>query len=370
MNKSIFNSVRFVAAGLISLAVLSSCKKDKMKDPVGDPLPKSTLGVYVLAEGAFGRPNNSTITYYDIASKAVDKDYFKTKNGIDLGTDANDLKQYGSKMYCVVTGSAGIINDAYVEVINITTGKSIKRISFSDAIGDFHPRYIVFNKNKAYVSSYDGNISKIDTAALTIESRVKVGGALEGMAIVNNKLYVANSSHPFIIDPNNSSVSVLDLSTFTKKTEIPVSFNPTKLAAASNGDVYVITSGQYLPEIKPAFERINTISDTKTQTYDLGISALAIGANKTLAITNYPNLLKAIDVNTGTLNAEFITDATHITSLYALTFNPINNDIFVFDATDYSGDGKAFSFDSNGKKTLEFPTGTAPKAGVFHYSYK
>ncbi|RYZ95765.1 MAG: hypothetical protein EOP47_25145, partial [Sphingobacteriaceae bacterium] len=87
------------------------------------------------------------------------------------------------------------------------------------------------------MSSYNGTISKIDTAGLTIESSVKVGGALEGMAIVDNKLYVANSSHPFHVDPNNSSISVVDLTTFTKKKEIAVGFNPTKLVAAPNGEV-------------------------------------------------------------------------------------------------------------------------------------
>jgi len=369
MNKSIFNSVRFAAAGLISLAVLSSCKKDKMK-PV-DPQPFDTKGVYVLCEGAFGQANNSSITYYDIATKAVDKNYFKTKNGVDLGTDANDLKQYGSKIYCVVTGSNTVANDAYVEVINIATGKSIKRISFSNGTSDFHPRYIAFSKNKAYVSSYNGTISRIDTAALTIESSVKVGGALEGIAIVDSKLYVANSSHPFHPDPNNSSVSVVDLNTFTKKTEIPVSFNPTKLVAAPNGELFVITSGQFQPAIKSAFEKINTISDTKIQTFDYSFSQMSVQSTLAVVVTNdYPAQLKIINTATAAVGANFITDGTQPASIYSVGFNSLNKDVFVFDATDYFGDGKVFSFDVNGKKNLEFITGTAPKAAVFNYSYK
>lgn len=368
MNKSIFNSVRFAAAGLISLAALSSCKKDKMK-PI-DPQPFDTKGVYVLCEGSFGQANNSSITYYDIASKAVDKNYFKTKNGIDLGTDANDLQQYGSKMYCVVTGNKDVANDAYVEVINIATGKSIKRIAFSNGTGDLHPRYVVFSRNKAYVSSYDGSISRIDTAALTIESSVKVGGALEGMAVVNDKLYVANSNHPDHVSPSNSSVSVVDLNTFSKKTEIPVSFNPTKIAATPNGDLFVITSGQWQPVIAPALEKINTITDTKTQTFDVGLSSILIGATKGLVITNYPAKLQLINTATGALGANFITDGKELTSLYSATINSLNNDVFVSDATDYFGDGKVFCFDTTGKTKFEFATGTAPKVTAFNYSYK
>ena len=195
MNKSIFSSVRFAAIRLISLAALSSCKKDKMKEPIVEPTPKSTLGVYVLTEGPFGQANKSEISYYDMATKALDKGYFKTKNGTDLGTAASDLKQYGSKMYCVLTGLKDAPNDSYLEVISIATGKSIKRIPFSGANGDLSPRFIVFNKNKAYVSGYTGTISRIDTATLTIEAQINTGGALEEMAIVNNKLYVANSDN-------------------------------------------------------------------------------------------------------------------------------------------------------------------------------
>jgi len=368
MNKSIFSSVRFAAIGLFGLVALSACKKDKM--PAIDPTPKSTLGVYVLCEGAFGQSNNSSITYYDIASKAVDKNYFKTKNGIDLGTDANDLKQYGSKLYCVVTGSNSTANDAYVEVISISTGKSIKRIPFSNGTSDFHPRYIAFSKNKAYVSSYNGTISKIDTAALTIESSLKVGGALEGIAIVDSKLYVANSNHPFHVDPNNSSVSVVDLNTFTKKTDIPVSFNPTKLVAAPNGELFVITGGDWQISLDPVLEKINTITDSKTETFNVKLSSLYLGANKAIAITTYPEQLKLFNTTTGALVTNFITDGTELTSLYSVTINSLDGDVFASDATDYTGDGKMFCFDTTGKIKFEFATGTAPKAAAFNYSYK
>ena len=59
-----------------------------------------------------------------------------------------------------------------------------------------------------------------------------------------------------------------------------------------------------------------------------------------------------------------------IASLYAITFNPLNDDVYVADATDYTGDGRMVAFSSTGKKKFEFPTGVSPQAVVFNYSYK
>lgn len=368
MNKSILKFNRLAALPLLSVALLSSCKKDKM--PVIDPQPVSTKGVYVLCEGSYGSLNNSSITYYDVASKQVDKDYFKTKNGIVLGTDATELKQYGSKMYVVVTGDKDTNNDAYIEVINIATGKSLKRIPFSDNGNDFHPRHIAFYKNKAYVSSYDGYISKVDTASLSIEARIAVGGALEGVAIVNNKLYVANSAHTYFPNANNSSVSVVDLNTFTKKLDIPVSFNPAKVAAAANGEVFVITMGVYGDDnLKPSFDRINSITDTKTQSTSIDLASISITGNTGLLITGYPAALKYFNISTGVIGSDFITDATPVTYFYGATVDPLNGDVYVADSPSFSGDGNVLCFAANGKKKFEFSTGTAPQSAVFNYNY-
>lgn len=370
MNRNIQLKRQFAFALTTVVLALSACKKDKIS--VVDPQPTGTSGVYVLCEGPFGKANASTITYYDLATKATEKDYFRKQNGIVLGTSANALKQYGSKMYCTVTGDNGVAKDAYVEVISIATGKSIKRIPFYDNAKDFSPRNIVFYKGKAYVSGYDGYITKIDTAGLNIESRLEAGGAMEEMAIVNNKLYVTNSLHPYVSNPINSSVSVIDLNTFTKIKEIPTSFNVNKIAASSNGDLFVISRGQYSPTfIAPAFDKLSSLTDSKIQTYTYDLNAITIADNKAYVITgDYPAALKMFNLTSATIGADFITDGTAVAAIYGVTVNPLSNDVYVSDATDYSSDGKTFCFGTDGKLKFTFPTGTSPQSAVFKYSYK
>lgn len=352
-----------------AVLALSACKKDKL--PPIDPQPNATTGIYVLCEGPFGQINKSTITYYDIATKGLEKDYFKKQNGIDLGTGASALKQYGSKMYCMVTGDNSVNKDAYVEVISIATGKSLKRIPFFNDTEDFSPRNVIFHKGKAYVSGYDGFITKIDTTSLNIESRLAAGGAMEELAIVNNKLYATNSLHPYISNPINSSVSVVDLNSFTKLKEIEVSFNANKIAASPTGDLFVITRGQYSPAIAPAFEKLSSATDSKIQTYAYDLNSITIAGTKAFVITgDYPAALKTFDITNATIGADFITDGTAVNNIYGVTVNPLTNDVYVADATDYTTDGKFFCFGSDGKKKFEFATGSIPQSAVFNYSYK
>ncbi|TDQ12063.1 YncE family protein [Pedobacter metabolipauper] len=370
MNKTTLNYGKLIAMSLIGISTFTSCKKDRGL-VVLEPVPTSTLGIYVLCEGPYGTANNSSITYYDAATGTSDKDYFKKQNNTDLGTNANDLKLYGSKMYCVITGTTFEAKDSYLEVISIATGKSIKRISLSDAAAGFLPRFIVFNKNKAYVSGYDGSITKIDTASLTIDGRLKVGGALEEVAVVNNKLYVTNSAHFQFGTADNSSVSVVDLNTFTKTKDITVGFNPTRISATNSGDLFVLTKGNYA-DIKPSLDKINSISDTKTGTNDkVSLEFLRVTGTKGFVIGDYLDpYFKSFNLGTGELESNFITDATVINSPYGVTINTFNNEVLVSDANFYGAEGKVIGFTAAGVKKFEFKTGSAPQTAVFNYSYK
>ena len=372
------NKINFIKQVLslsaVAIFLLSACKRDRTFPT--DPKPYATVGAYVLCEGAFSATTNSSsssITYYDLTTSTSNKDYFKTQNGTDLGANANDLKQYGSKMYCVITGTTVAAKDSYLEVINIANGKSLKRIPFFDATKGFMPRFVVFYKDKAYISGYDGYVSKVDTSNLTIESRLAVGGALEGLTIVNNKLYVANSSHLYYPNANNSSVSVVDLNTFTKVKDIPVSFNPIKVVATENGDLFTVTKGNYA-DISASLDKLSSINDTKTQSISVNLFALNFNGNTGYAIVDNgwpnPNTLKTMNASTGAIGSNFVADGTVISSYYAVTVNTLNNDVFVADANNYALEGKVFCFGADGKKKFEFASGSLPQSVVFKYLYK
>ncbi|WP_316749019.1 YncE family protein [Pedobacter gandavensis] len=370
MNTTMTKNRLFLLLATAGLLSLNACKKDKL--PEIDPLEETTVGVYVLNEGSFSAGGPSTISYYNIGTKKLDNDYYKTQNGTALGANANDLKQYGSKMYCVITGTTASAKDSYLDVISIATGKSLKRIAFSDDKGGFMPRNIVFNKNKAYISGYDGNLTKLDTASLAIEKRILVGGALEQLAIVNNKIYVTNSLQPLFPSATNSSVSVVDLNDFAKSKEITTALNPRAIFATPTGDLFVQTSGQW-PNIPGALDKLNSLTDTNIGSgSDLGLSFLNITGTTGFAIGfNTAAYLKYFNTATGALGKDLITDgtATKITSAYSVTLNPLDNTFYVADGKDYTNAGAISCYSKEGVLKFSFATGVVPKMAVFQYGY-
>lgn len=364
--------LRYSPLAFIALAgtlLLGSCTKDDEYNNHKGEI-ESTAGVYVLCEGNYGRAN-STITFYNNATGAVDNNYYKTVNGTNLGETANDLQRYGSKIYCVVSGLNGTAQ-SFVDIMDAKTGKSIKRIPFNTANDGYMPRNIAFYQNKAYVSRWDGKVSRIDTASLNVDGELALSEALEGVAVSKGKLYVANSDVSYLYkNGKNTVVTVVDLATFTKIKDITVSWNPTKVVTASNGDVYVACAGNYA-NLKPALDRINTTTDTKvgSNTDYSGYGSLTIGSNNAF-VTTSSSVIRSFDVTTGIPGSNFITDGSSVALTYGLTINGFNNDLYVFDAISYaSSTGKAYRYSADGKKQSEFNTGQLPKAAVFIYNYK
>lgn len=367
-----------LALAMLGSVMITSCKKDEKVEPIIEPVVPApvitgTKGVYVLCEGTMGG-NNSTISYYDIESGDSEKDYFKKINGRALGETANDLKAYGSKMYCVISGIQGK-KQSFVEVIDIATGKSLKSIPFNSATDGYMPRYVTFYKNKAYVSRYDGVISRIDTATMAIDGELQLlngtakAGGLEGLAVANGKLYVTNSDHPYY-GGLKDKVTVIDLEKFTRVKDIAVGYNPVKITAATNGDLLVVSWGNYI-DLMPDLRRISSNTDLVTGTYDLNVGPLTSNKNKAYLITDWNSAIKDFDVTTGTVTGDFIKDGTSLNTMYGINVNAFNDNVLITDANYYnSKEGKAYCFAANGKKKFEFVTAGMPQHAVFAYTYK
>lgn len=313
--------------------------------------PKNTMGFYILNEGLFNN-NNSTLTKYIFnpqqAELSLQTHFFQQINKRGLGDTANDMQRYGNKIYIVVNVSSQI------EVMDYQSGKSIKRIPMFNKNGEARqPRYIDFFKNKAYVCSFDGTVVQIDTATLEIEKWVKVGRNPDGICIANQKIYVSNSGG--LSFPNyDNSVSVIDISTFKEIKKITVGTNPYKLHADSQGDIYVITRGDY-DNIKYAFHKIDSKNNQLVTTFkDIQAYNFEIFQDKAYLyghdFNTGKNWIKVFDcMQEKIINQDLIKEKNIlIKTLYALAINPFNNDIYVLDAQDYFNFGDLLCFDSKG----------------------
>jgi len=339
--------LNYLFIALAFTVVLTSCHKDKIAQNSGSPVPQRA-GLYVLNQGGFG-DDNSTLTYYNYATKQLIPDFYALANpGKQLGDTGNDIEIYGSRMYIVVN------NSNVVDVANAKTGVLIGQVAINQC------RSIVFNGSNAFVTSYDGDVQVIDTASLTITKFIYVGRDPEQMVIANNKLYVANSGG--LSSVPDSTVSVISLSSFAVENSIPVISNPVSVTTDASGNVYVLSLGNY-GTIAGGLTIIDSNADTVKSK-----PAVSIGFN--VPMTNlgnqiyFPTADNKIAVYSSISNkiiqTNFITDGTVITSPYAIQADPTSGEIFVADAKDYSSDGTLDAFNSSGKLEYKLTVGINP----------
>ena len=231
-------------------------------------------GYWILSEGTSGQ-GNSELAWYDVAKDEVAKKHFKAINGKPLGDTANELALYGSKMYVVVTGAGfdtgTTADNSYIEVINPIDGKSIKRISFTDAEGTpAKPRNIIFEGGKGYITSYSNEVVRLDTASLTLDNHAALSGILaEGLTYNNGNLYVCNGGHG-----QDNKISVVDVENMEETKVITTANNPNKIESVSNEDIFFTTDW---PEYK--LYKLTVSDETITEIPGLSVADITYSNN-------------------------------------------------------------------------------------------
>jgi YVTN family beta-propeller protein len=345
---------------LFLLILLVGCKKKKVSE---NDLNTNVLsnGVMVLCQGLF-QQNNSTISWVDLATGTSDDLFFTNRTGRLLGDTGNDMKVYGGKIYVVVNVSSTI------EVLDRSTGNSIKQISMMNGLIAKQPRSIVFNGSKAYVSCFDGYVDVIDTVSLAITHRIQVGANPEGLAISNDKLYVANSGG--LNSPNvDSTVSVINLSNNQEIKKITVGKNPGTVKVDSQGDIYVISRGNY-STIPSRMVKINAQTDALENTFSFDASGIEVmGHDFLINSYNYAtstNNVSVFNTQTESITTTSLIDNSHFTTFYGMQYRPSNNKIYCFDAMGYSNTGYVRVFSASGVYESSYHVGLNPSKIIFY----
>ena len=137
---------------------------------------ESIKGFYLLNEGNMGS-NKCTLDFYDATTGIYTRNIYAEVNPSvvkELGDVGNDLQVYDGKLWAVVNCSH------FVEVMDAGTAEHITQISIPNC------RYICFDGEYAYVSSYAGPVqidpnarlgyvAKIDIKSLQVVDTCTVG---------------------------------------------------------------------------------------------------------------------------------------------------------------------------------------------------
>lgn len=344
--------MRLTSIIAISMLLLA-CKKDKPNEPAENF--EVSDGMVVLCEGLF-QQNNSTLSFISNTNGVVDNDLFVSRTNRQLGDTGNDIAKYGGKVYIVVNVSSTI------EVVDAKSFDPIKQILMLDGAISKQPRSISFANGKAYVTCYDGYVDVIDTVSLTVTSRIAVGENPEGLAIANNKLYVANSGG--LNFPNmDSTLSVIDLSTNTELQKITVGLNPGEVVTDVNGNVFVITRGDY-GVVPSRLVKVNPTTDIKEATYSFDVSDIEPMNNNFLISDG--SSVSVFDPSTEVVTQSNFVDLSPIVTFYHLEYDEIHDQIYVLDAMNYTNSGFVRKYSSAGSYLEGYNVGLNPSKILFY----
>ena len=338
------------------------------KDPVEPDTPilpgddsDSTAFVdkaWVLNEGTWSK-NNAGVSFLDVKQGAIDNNCFKEQNGRGLGDVAQDLIVYGSKLYVTVW------NSNTVEVINAKTGKSIKQISFASK----GPREFAVSGGKVYVSCYDETVVRIDTVSLEIDGTCAVDGFRpEGMCVLGDKLYVTHSWRPAENGASiyDSTLSVVDIPTFTEERKLNVGVNPFSLIAYDDNHIIVGYWGdqQYRSEKVSGIELLDVNSGECRMLKEGGISKFDYYQDYVygfdFSYATYEMTFWKVNVTTGEETEILQNRGVKMKTPYGIKVNPKNGDIYVTDSQEFRSKGDVHCFSATGEHKWSVEAGMGP----------
>lgn len=330
----------FMAASALMLA-MGSCTNDVLDGipQVDGSLPQTRAAgtgnwtyAYVLSEGTWHvAPPSSpgSIVRYDNAWKEL--------SVLEIGDTGNDLIQYGSKLYCAVSGHDLTADNGGIWVLNAATGQLLtsQMVQYDDDKTGHKamPRHLAATDGKVYISLYSGAVMSIDTTNYVKEQYAQLDATYsEGICIgKDNKVYICNSGNTGDTQAGEgTTISVLPL-TLASETQITVPKNPKLIAAYSADKMYFNVLGD--GGMHSALYKFNpTTPDVDPTQVTTQAGGFAIGseylytADIDWSSTAYETVMQMVQLSNDKNISTFAKDEGYQFG-FSVTVNPFNGDV-------------------------------------------
>ncbi len=348
---------------LLALAVFTSCTKD---DPeiIESEAVKSA---YIINYGNFGS-GGASITKYDSENDLIFNNYFETQNdGFELLSNIQYAGLYNDSIYLV-----GNSND---QLIVLDTLFKQTRNGISEDLAN--PRYFVGNGDCLYISCLgetpnwttmpDSYIAVFDTKSGKVINTIDVPGGPEGLAIANQKLYVALNyvQKIAVIDLTDHSLNYIETpavsSYFIKDKDENLYVSFVRSLSSETGLGYINTTSDKLDNTY-LFDGIST-SYGSILSANADFSKIYVLASAYDEDFNLSGSVQSFDVATGIFSS-LITDIAGPTGVVT---NPFDNNIYVLCAESVTEGGLLKIYAEDGVFKKEYNTGISPTMAVFLY---
>jgi len=377
-----------------TLLLLAACRQDVMIVPMedintgGKTQKSEIIGMYLLNEGNMGS-NKSSLDYLDLSGKDETVHYYRNiyqernpNTVMALGDVGNDCQIYGSRLWLVINCSNK------VEVARASDAVRIGKVNIPNC------RYVTFKDEYAYVSSYVGSVYatsnsplgsvyKVDTLTLQKIDSCSVGYQPEEMAIIGNRLYVANSGgyQGMTGQGYESTVSVVDLATMKEIDKIVVAPNLHHVKLDKYNQLWVTARGNYMDKESSIYWlEPDAAGNMKVGGYfDQPVSDLCIVGDSLyfygsqwseVTMTNTVTY-GIINVKTHQIVSTSLSNSQQIKDIrmpYGIIVNPIHRDFYLMDAKNYVSSGELLHFLPDGTFDWKVKTGDIPAHAAWHFA--
>jgi len=359
------NSFRILPVLALLVFIISSCNKGPVREQIVHQDPPINVDsnhryLYVVNEGNFTW-NNASVSIIDLTDTAIQNNIYATVNDNHvLGDVAESMKVMNGKGYIVVN------NSNKIEVVSLPTFKSLKSISCPNS-----PRNIEFiDSTKAYVTNLYKDISVIDLKTLTITKTISTPNWTEGMVFYNNHMFVTCVGT--FSQPNSdrkAKILVVDTKEDRIVDSIPSGKEPLGIVIDKRDKVWVLCTGGWDNVEPPSIIRINpdlmvvekiyTFPDVKDVPSRLNINALG----DTLYFLK-DGVYQMPIASSSIPDSPFIPASGRL--FYGLVIDPLNGNIFVGDAINYTQDGLVYRYNQvSGSLLNSYSVGRIPGSFCF-----
>ncbi len=255
---------KFLLIAITSAFLFYSCSDDDdsgniitvEEDIIVEPDLPFDEGFLVTNEGQF-TGGIGTVSYLDASLTTATNDIFQSVNNDNLGTIVQSIGF--TEIYAYIVSNVS----NRVTVVDRFTFEEVARIE----TGIENPRYFIEVNGKGYVSNWgdpfvttDDYIAIIDLENNIVTGMIGVGEGPEEMLTDGNQIYITNQGGFGV----NNIVTVIDPSSDTVVTTIPVGDVPNSLQLDSSGNLWVLGGGSPLftgTETGGVLTQINTSSN-------------------------------------------------------------------------------------------------------------
>lgn len=309
-------------------------------------------GVLILNEGNF-RGGNGSLSFYSYDSSKIYNDLFYNVNGRSLGDVPNSIEIKGDKAYIVVN------NSGKIEVIDQSSLESRATIR-----GLISPRNIgILSDYKAYVSSlYSDSLAIINLTDFSISGYINLRRTSEAMAVAGDKVFVSNWA-------GGNEIMVISTLNDRVVDSIEVGIEPESMVLDKFGKLWVLCNGGWARQNFAKLIEINPVTNSIEKTLvfptkDASPSCLKIdGTGQTLYFID--NGIRQLNISDIAIPSGHIIEQKTGEYFYKIGINPINNDIFVTDAVDFSQQGYVSIYTDKGTFLSKQRVGIIPGAMCF-----